>query len=464
MEKRKLEIENLSCYTRTIENEVTLILQNLQWDPKQFIKGTSMTVCKYDKNHKIPPDSKKTHEEECYLKCEDYTKEDLLFPEPLDCNSSSLVKLSADKISEITNNAAKVDTLFKKGPGSGGTVPLSLERLQCAYSVDERRAIYDAVVKAAPSCHDLTDLALLSADGEKGNRTKSRTEILAELRDMKRRRTKYRVAAKTKNYSDVLRDVIKTQMEVYTESQIEETPSKYQGNNWSNDSGKNKKNSLDDGSRNLLNNKNLNSKSDRSNTGYEQKYYKSSFEEKKKVVADINVKHKRDYKKDDKIRHGDERKYQKEQKYRDKGSSSGYPDSRFSTEKYYEEKVPSSYRDEQSRRDIEEKRYKDGKSSTSKKNVDNDKRKYSDRYYRDEKRLRDDGTPRNKIKRHDEIKKESNDDYKHRSIKMESNKGKGRYTEEEYTRDNKEVSYKRYYALDSAYNDYDDRVQRKKYS
>ena len=40
----------------------------------------------------------------------------------------------------------------------------------------------------------------------------SRQEILLELRNMRRRRTKYRVAAKSRNYSDVLRDVIRTQV------------------------------------------------------------------------------------------------------------------------------------------------------------------------------------------------------------------------------------------------------------
>lgn len=55
---------------------------------------------------------------------------------------------------------------------------------------------------------------MLRSDGDetKGPVTLNRYEILAELRNMRRRRTKYRVAAKTRNYSDVLRDVIRTQV------------------------------------------------------------------------------------------------------------------------------------------------------------------------------------------------------------------------------------------------------------
>ncbi|XP_068629784.1 NKAP family protein-like isoform X2 [Battus philenor] len=98
------------------------------------------------------------------------------------------------------------------------TQPWTLERLQSTFTADERRAIHDAVVQAVPSCHDLADLALPSRDCGNMTKEKSRAEILAELRDMKRRRPKYRVAAKTRNYSDVLRDVITTQMDLYTDA------------------------------------------------------------------------------------------------------------------------------------------------------------------------------------------------------------------------------------------------------
>lgn len=34
MEKRRQELSRLKAYTNSIEKEVTLLLQNLQWDPK----------------------------------------------------------------------------------------------------------------------------------------------------------------------------------------------------------------------------------------------------------------------------------------------------------------------------------------------------------------------------------------------------------------------------------------------
>ncbi|XP_047988688.1 serine/threonine-protein kinase fray2-like isoform X2 [Leguminivora glycinivorella] len=199
VEKRRAELSELSSYIQTVDNDVTMILQSLQWDRKHLIESSPLISCKHDRNHRVPPDKKEDHEQQCYLRSLGYSKEDWLLPEPLDANASTLVTLSR---------------------GSTDTrVPLSLERLQHTYSADERRAFHDAVVSAAPSCHDLSELALPSGDGEtQTTKPKSRAEIIAELRDMKRRRAKYRGAVKTRNYSDELRSVIATQMEHYTEA------------------------------------------------------------------------------------------------------------------------------------------------------------------------------------------------------------------------------------------------------
>ncbi|XP_059061235.1 U11/U12 small nuclear ribonucleoprotein 48 kDa protein-like [Achroia grisella] len=219
MEIRQKQLMDLKLYVQDVEAEVTMILQSLQWDRKGLTQNGCMESCKYDINHRIPTHTKVEHEKQCLLKHLGYSKEDVLLPDPPDVNANTLVTLNKCDIQKIINAASNSDPSFRKGTGCDGTEPLTLGRLQTVYSADERRAVYDAVVKAVPSCHDLADLALPSSSGDdsKSAGTKSRLEVLAELRNMKRRRTKYRVAAKTRNYSDVLRDVIKTQMEIYTE-------------------------------------------------------------------------------------------------------------------------------------------------------------------------------------------------------------------------------------------------------
>ncbi|CAH2216327.1 jg22430, partial [Pararge aegeria aegeria] len=51
------------------------------------------------------------------------------------------------------------------------------------------------------------------------SKRKSKLEQLAELRDLRRRRVKYRVAVHSRNYSHTLRALIDTQMEMYVEAQ-----------------------------------------------------------------------------------------------------------------------------------------------------------------------------------------------------------------------------------------------------
>ncbi|XP_022124389.2 U11/U12 small nuclear ribonucleoprotein 48 kDa protein isoform X2 [Pieris rapae] len=176
-----------------------------------------MKTCTHDTAHKISSKKSKEHEEQCWLRIQGYTPEEKLLPEPLNSNANAIVKLNSKDINFIIENASKTDPEFKRGDVWDGPAPLTLERLQATYTVDERRAIYDAVVASDPTSHDISDLALNNVNEVKTEKkAKSRIEILSELRDMRRRRTKYRVAAKTKKYSDVLRDVIRTQMEMYT--------------------------------------------------------------------------------------------------------------------------------------------------------------------------------------------------------------------------------------------------------
>ncbi|CAG4906461.1 unnamed protein product [Colias eurytheme] len=221
---RQNELSDLKSYIKNIDKEITLILQSLQWNRGTLISEKPPVTCALNMAHKVPLENKAKHEEQCWLKSLGYYAQDKLLPEPLDPNANTIVKLGPNDIKLIIDTASNNDPSFKKGNGWNEPVPLTLERVQTTYTMDERRAIHDAVVASVPACHDLSDLALFDVNAVKSESEdvkRSRTEILAELRDMKRRRTKYRVAAKSRNYSDVLRDVIKTQMEMFTDTQTE---------------------------------------------------------------------------------------------------------------------------------------------------------------------------------------------------------------------------------------------------
>ncbi|CAK1552696.1 unnamed protein product [Leptosia nina] len=228
LSKRREDLNDLQSFLSSCDKEVTMILQSLQWDRNNLNTDQVMKTCMHNDGHRLPANKKREHESKCCLKIQGYGEEDVMFQEPFDCNADTVVKLSTNKIKNIIEEAAKTEPNFRKGNGWDGPPPLTLDRLQSIYTSDERRAIYDAVVAAVPTCHNLADLALQGTDAlTTGAKTKSRLEILSELRDMRRRRTKYRVAAKTKNYSDVLREVITTQMEFYTDTQDQRKPQNY---------------------------------------------------------------------------------------------------------------------------------------------------------------------------------------------------------------------------------------------
>ncbi|XP_045515774.1 uncharacterized protein LOC123708875 isoform X2 [Pieris brassicae] len=196
LSNRHTALTDLEAFISRSDNEITMILQSLQWNRQILVSNADMETCTHDTGHKISTKKSKEHEEQCWLRIQGYYHEEKLLPEPLNSKAHAIVKLR--KVWD-------------------GPPPLTLERLQATYTVDERRAIYDAVVASDPTSHDISDLALNDVNEVKTEKkAKSRIEILSELRDMRRRRTKYRVAAKTKKYSDVLRDVIRTQMEMYT--------------------------------------------------------------------------------------------------------------------------------------------------------------------------------------------------------------------------------------------------------
>ncbi|KAJ2952427.1 hypothetical protein O0L34_g6731 [Tuta absoluta] len=222
MEKRQEKLSELQNYIAGVDKEITMILQSLQWDRKHLLESDSLVPCSYDAGHRVPPDKRGAHEETCLLRRQGYAADDRMLPETLDDRAPTVVTFSKEEITQIVNQAAQSDPSFKRGPGSTEHPPLTAERLQASWTADERRAIYDAVVSAAPDDQNVEDLAIPGADGEVKQRPKSKSEILAELRDMRRRRAKYRGAsAASKNYSNVLRDVIKTQMELFTGVKVE---------------------------------------------------------------------------------------------------------------------------------------------------------------------------------------------------------------------------------------------------
>lgn len=113
---RQTELSNLKEFLSYGNKEITMLLQNLQWN-RQTLNSVRdsflliirvsihnftnyfltfkrpMVTCSYDGAHKIPNNKLKEHEEYCMLKSQEYSKDEKLFPTfPED--TPTIVKLS----------------------------------------------------------------------------------------------------------------------------------------------------------------------------------------------------------------------------------------------------------------------------------------------------------------------------------------------------------------------------------
>ncbi|XP_007442361.1 U11/U12 small nuclear ribonucleoprotein 48 kDa protein isoform X1 [Python bivittatus] len=191
-------------------------------------------TCPYDANHQMPKSSLEKHMISCRLRKLEYSKEEEaeMYDSTFFYEKGKIPKVQMDKDLQfdiIKKAMAKECGNYCPGAYSSQPVevPQNHKRYICDLTQADRLAIYDYVLaetKNQRSRSQLTendsdlfvDLAakVNQDDGQKG--PKSHLEILAEMRDYKRRRQSYRaknVHITKKSYTEVIRDVIGVHME-----------------------------------------------------------------------------------------------------------------------------------------------------------------------------------------------------------------------------------------------------------
>ncbi|XP_062986296.1 U11/U12 small nuclear ribonucleoprotein 48 kDa protein [Elgaria multicarinata webbii] len=190
--------------------------------------------CPYDANHQMPKSSLEKHMVSCRLRKLEYSKEEEteMYDSTFFYEKAKIPKVQMDK--NLQFDIIKQATAKECGsycPDAFSSMPVEVpqnhKRYICDLTQADRLAIYDYVLaetKNQRSRSQLTendsdlfvDLAakVNQDDGQKG--PKSHLEILAEMRDYKRRRQSYRaknVHITKKSYTEVIRDVIGVHME-----------------------------------------------------------------------------------------------------------------------------------------------------------------------------------------------------------------------------------------------------------
>ncbi|XP_025921383.1 U11/U12 small nuclear ribonucleoprotein 48 kDa protein isoform X2 [Apteryx rowi] len=194
-------------------------------------------VCPYDAHHRMPASSLQRHAASCRLRRMGYSKEEQeemydssFFYEKLKIPTITMDKdLQFHIVQQAKAESAKEGVGYNQGSYSSlpVEVPQNHKRFTCDLTQADRLALYDYVVdetKKQRSRSQITendsdlfvDLAakITQDDSQKG--PKSHLEILAEMRDYKRRRQSYRaknVHITKKSYTEVIRDVIGVHME-----------------------------------------------------------------------------------------------------------------------------------------------------------------------------------------------------------------------------------------------------------
>ncbi|KAM5322841.1 U11/U12 small nuclear ribonucleoprotein 48 kDa protein [Glossophaga mutica] len=241
-ERRRLQEELSqfveSCCRRLEEVTVSLGWSLDQLDPgKEVAAEDEVVICPYDSNHHMPKSSLAKHMVSCRLRKLGYTREEEdemynseFFYENVKIPSITLNKDSQFQIIKQARTAVGKDgdsynqRIYSSFPVE---VPLSHKRFVCDLTQADRLALYDFVIEETKKQRSdsqiiendsdlFVDLAAKVNQDNSRKSPKSYLEILAEVRDYKRRRQSYRaknVHITKKSYTEVIRDVINVHME-----------------------------------------------------------------------------------------------------------------------------------------------------------------------------------------------------------------------------------------------------------
>ncbi|XP_072267840.1 U11/U12 small nuclear ribonucleoprotein 48 kDa protein isoform X2 [Pyxicephalus adspersus] len=227
-------LQELKEYTERCQSRLSELLRELGWEESCQKKEQETAICPYDSNHRIPVSSLEKHVGVCRLRKLGYSKEETEAYDPkffYENAKKPCIVLDKTKQFEIIKEAkasapnTSEDGLWEKSVYSSTPVevPLNHKRAICDLSSADRLAIYDYVTKEtkldrselneADLFEDLT--AKIKQDDDQ-KCPKSHLEIMAEMRDYKRRRQSYRaknVHITKKSYTEIMRDVINVHME-----------------------------------------------------------------------------------------------------------------------------------------------------------------------------------------------------------------------------------------------------------
>ncbi|XP_046703103.1 U11/U12 small nuclear ribonucleoprotein 48 kDa protein isoform X2 [Silurus meridionalis] len=236
LQDRLEALHQLTEFTQNCRTQLTELLEVLGWSWDNYssqscvVQQDKMDVCPYDPNHTVPHKSIESHKTSCLLNQLGYSKEEQAeMYDPSFCyEKANIPTIKLDKhaqhqvIVQARANALPVQSTgiycqnYSTEPAD---VPQNHKRAICDLTMADRLALYDHVILEAKqqrvnasNNEDLyVDLVSKLNKDEERSGPKSHLEVLAEMRDYRRRRQSYRaknVHITKKSYTEIIREVI----------------------------------------------------------------------------------------------------------------------------------------------------------------------------------------------------------------------------------------------------------------
>ncbi|XP_066538919.1 U11/U12 small nuclear ribonucleoprotein 48 kDa protein [Hoplias malabaricus] len=235
LEGRLRSLQDLTEFTESCGSQLREVFAALEWEPLSHTDSQQeqMEVCCFDKNHTVPCRSMEKHKTACQLVQLGYPREEQAdMQDPSFCYEKT--NIPCVKLDKYEQHQVILQARDNAPPGlttgiycqsdystEPGDVPQNHKRAICDLMVADRLALYDHVIQKAveqranaqsSSNEDLyVDLVSKLNQGDEQSGPKSHLEVLAEMRDYKRRRQSYRaknVHITKKSYTEVIREVI----------------------------------------------------------------------------------------------------------------------------------------------------------------------------------------------------------------------------------------------------------------
>ncbi|KOC66602.1 U11/U12 small nuclear ribonucleoprotein 48 kDa protein [Habropoda laboriosa] len=219
MNERKEQRQTLSNFTKKINREIIETASTLDWTIESIeTDNDSRLICPYDPSHQMGKKMLDQHLESCHWKQEGYNEFDVPLPEStLSLDSYSSIKLDSPLQNAILQEAKRIDSTMNIGLGER-LIPRTSDRIFTDFTCDERKVLYQYVVSNTVKTdigHDITDTHQVKCQ-DKEDKKLSFLELLIQERNLKRRRAKHRgVHTNKKSHTEILREVIHQQMELY---------------------------------------------------------------------------------------------------------------------------------------------------------------------------------------------------------------------------------------------------------